>query len=71
MPKLNVYHSRGDFVWAKQEENETPQVHWRKLVSLEEDCQFKDIKQGDLLISKVITSNFDKTYEKNLSVRKH
>ena len=23
MPKRNTYHSRGDFFWAKQEENET------------------------------------------------
>ena len=34
MPKRNTYHSRGDFVWVKQEENETPEEHWRKLVSL-------------------------------------
>ena len=24
MPKRNTYHSRGNFFWAKQEENETP-----------------------------------------------
>ena len=35
MPKRNTYHSRGDFFWAKQEENETPEEHWRKLVTLE------------------------------------
>ena len=34
MPKRNTYHSRRDFFWAKQEENETPEEHWRKLVSL-------------------------------------
>ena len=56
MPKRNTYHSRGDFFWAKQEENETPEKHWRKLVSLEKKCEFKDIKQEDLLISKFITS---------------
>ena len=56
MPKRNTYHNRGDFFWAKQEENETPEDHWRNLVSLEKDCEFKDIKQDDLLISKFITS---------------
>ena len=57
MPKRNTYHSRGDFVWAKQKENETPEEHWRKLVSLsQKNCEFKDIKQEDLLISKFITS---------------
>ena len=30
----NTYHSRGDFFWAKQE-NESPEEHWRKLVSQE------------------------------------
>ena len=35
MPKRNTYYSRGDFFWAKQEENETPEEHWRKLVSFE------------------------------------
>ena len=51
MPKQNTYHSRGDFFWAKQEENETREEYWRKLVSLETNCEFKDIKQEDLLIS--------------------
>ena len=60
MPKRNTYHSRGDFFWAKQEDNETPEEHWRKLVSLEKNCEFKDIKQEDLLISKFITSITDK-----------
>ena len=33
MPKRNTYLSSGDFFWAKQEENETPEKHWRELVS--------------------------------------
>ena len=60
MPKRNTYHSRRDFSRAKQEDNETPEEHWRKLVSLEKNCEFKDIKQEDLLISKFITSITDK-----------
>ena len=60
MPKRNTYHSRGDFFWAKQEENESPDEHWRKLVSLETNCEFKDIKQEDILISNFITSITDK-----------
>ena len=50
----------GDLFWAKQEENETPEEHCRKLVCLEKNCEFKDIKQEDLLISKIITSITDK-----------
>ena len=60
MPRRNTYYSRGDFFWAKQEENETPEEHWRKQVPLERNCEFKDIKQEDLLISKFITSITDK-----------
>ena len=41
---LNIYHSRRDFFWTKQEENKTPADHWRKLVSQEKNCEFKDIK---------------------------
>ena len=66
MPKRNTYHSREDFFWAKQEDNETPEEHWRKLVSLEKNCEFKDIKQEDLLISKFITSITDKKLRKKL-----
>ena len=66
MPKRNTYHSRGDFFWAKQEENETPEEHWKKLITLERNCEFKDIKQEDLLISKFITSRTDKTLREKL-----
>ena len=52
--------------WAKQEENETPEEHWRKIVSLEKNCDFKDIKQEDLLISKFITSITDKKLREKL-----
>ena len=44
MPKRNTYHSRGDFFWAKQEENEIPKDHWRNLITLEKNCDFKDVK---------------------------
>ena len=30
LPKRNTYHSRGEFFWAKQEENDTPEEHWKK-----------------------------------------
>ena len=77
MPKCNTYHNRGDFFWAKQEENEIPEDNWRKLVSLEKDCEFKDIKQEDLLISKFITSITDQKprekliREKNIEFKNH
>ena len=48
MPK-NTYHSRGVFFWAKQEDKETPEEHWKKLITLEKNCDFKNIKREDLL----------------------
>ena len=66
MPKRNAYHSRGDFFWAKRKENETPKEYWRKLVSLDENCEFKDIKQENLPISKFITSIIDTKNTGNL-----
>ena len=44
----------------------TPEEHWRKLVSLEKNCEFKDIKQEDLLISKFITSITDEKLREKL-----
>ena len=70
MPERNIYHSRGDFFWAKLLENETPEEHWRKVVSLEKKCEFKVIKQEDLLISKFITSINDKKLRKKLIHKK-
>ena len=37
MPKRNTYLSRGDFFWAKQEENERPEEHWKQLITLERE----------------------------------
>ena len=66
MPKRNTYHSRGDFFWQNRRENETSEEHWRKLVSLEKNCEFKDIKQEDLPISKFLTSITDKKLREKL-----
>ena len=71
MPKRNTYHSRGDFFWAKREDNETPKEHWKKLITLQKNCDFKDIKQEALLISKFITSMTDKKLRVIFSVKKH
>ena len=45
---------------AKEEDNETPEEHYKKLITLEKNCDFKDVQQEDLLISKIITSITDK-----------
>ena len=69
--KRNTYHSRGDFFWANQEANETPEEHRKKLITLEKNCEFKDKKQEDFLISKFITSITGKNSGRNSSVKKN
>ena len=66
MPKRNTCHSRGDFFWAKQEDNETHEEHWKKLITLERNYDFKNIKQEDLLTSKLITSLTDKNLRRKI-----
>ena len=47
MPKRYTYN-RGDFFWAKQEDNgENWKVKDKTSVSLEINCELKDIKQED------------------------
>ena len=51
LPKRNTYHNRGDFFWAKQSENETPEEFWRRLIEIEKECNFNAISAKELLIS--------------------
>ena len=76
LPKRNTYHNRGDFFWAKQSENETPEELWRRLIEIEKVCNFGSISAEELLISKYMTAITDKklrdklTKEKTLKMKK-
>ena len=76
MPKRNTYHNRGDFFWAKQTEEETPEDFWRRLIEIEKECNFNTISAEELLISKYMTAITDKKLrdkimkEKTLEVKK-
>ena len=76
MPKRNTYHNRGDFVWAKQTEEETPEDFWRRLIEIEKECNFNTISAEELLISKYMTAITDKKLrdkkmkEKTLELKK-
>ena len=76
LPKRNTYHNRGDFVWAKQSENETPEEFWRRLIEIEKECNFDTISAKELVISKYITAITDKKLrdkplkEKTLEMKK-
>ena len=76
MPKRNTYHNRGDFFWAKQTEEETPEEFWRRLVEIEKECNFNTISAEELVISKYMTAITDKKLrdkimkEKTLELKK-
>ena len=60
MQKWNTYHNRGDFFWAKQTEDETPEEFWRMLVEIEKECNFNTISAEELLLTKYMTAITDK-----------
>ena len=76
MPERNTYHNRGDFSWAKQTEDETPEKFWRRLTEIEKECNFTAISAEELLISKCMTAITDKKLrdkimkEKTLEMKK-
>ena len=60
MPKRNTYNNRGNFFWAKQTEDETPEEFWRRLIEIDKECKFNTISAGELLISKHMRAITDK-----------
>ena len=70
LPKRNTYHNRGDFFWAKQSENETPEEFWRLLIQIEKECNFGTISAEELLISKYMTAITDKKLRNKLMKEK-
>ena len=70
LPKRNTYHNRGDFFWAKQSENETPEEFWRRHIEIEKNCNFGTILAEELLISKYMTAITDKKLRDKLMKEK-
>ena len=69
MPKRKTYDSRGDFFWAKQEDNETPEEHCKKLITLKK-LRLQKHKTERPPHSTFITSITDKKLRENSSVKK-
>ena len=40
LPKRKTYHNRGDFLLAKQYEDETLEAFWRRLIEIGKECNF-------------------------------
>ena len=70
LPKRNTYHNRGDFFWAKQTEEETPEDFWRRLIEIENEYNFNTITAEEVLISKYMTAITDKKLRDKLMKEK-
>ena len=76
LPKCIFYHNRGDYFWAKQTEDETPEEFRRRLIEIEKESNFGLLSAEELLISKYKTAITDKKLrnkmmkEKTLEVKK-
>ena len=60
IPARNTFHSRGQFFNAKQEQNETMDEYWKKLVEIERKCEFNTITPEEIITYKFATSIRDK-----------
>ena len=56
LPVRNVFHSRAQFFKMKQEENETLDEYWKRLVDTESKCDF-----GKITAEEIITYKFEVT----------
>ena len=70
LPKRNTYQNRGDFFWAKQTEEESPEEFWRRLIEIEKECNSNTILAKELLIPKYMTAITDKKLRDKLMKEK-
>ena len=71
LSKRKTYHNRGDFFWAKETEEESPEEFWRRLIEIEKECNFNMISAEELLISKYMTAITDKKIPGQIDERKN
>ena len=56
LPARNIFHSRAQFFKIKQEEGETLDEYWKKLVDIERKCEFGNITPEDIITYKFAAS---------------
>ena len=54
-PERNVQHSRADFFDLKRETNETASDVWKRILDVENNCEFETIAAAELIASKFIS----------------
>ena len=60
LPTRNVFHSRAHFFNIKQEDGETLDEYWKRLVDIERKCEFNTITPEDIITYKFAASINDK-----------
>ena len=60
LPARNVFHSRAQFFNMKQEDNETLDEYWKRLVDIERKCDFGNITAEEIITYKVASTIKDK-----------
>ena len=60
LPTRNIFHNRAQFFNIKQEDNETLDEYWKKLVDIERKCEFNNITPEDIITYKFAATINDK-----------
>ena len=60
LPIRNVFHSRAQFFNMRQEDNETMDEYWKRLVDIERKCDFGNITAGEIITYKFASTVRDK-----------
>ena len=65
IPERNVFHSRAQFFNIQQEETETLDDYWKRLVEFEKKCEFNSITPEEIITSKFAATINDKKPKTN------
>ena len=60
LPVRNVFHSRSQFFNMKQDDNETLDKYWKRLVDIERKCDFNNITAQEIITYKLAVTIKDK-----------
>ena len=60
IPAKNVFHSRAQFFNIQQEENETLDEYWKRLVDIERKCDYNSITPEEIITFKFAATIKDK-----------
>ena len=60
IPARNVFHSRAQFFNIKQDDNETLDEYWKRLVDIERKCEFNRITPEEIITYKFAATINDK-----------